>query len=749
MVALLVARPLVIGEDPGLTDTLSNPWTLTFTQLWIVLAVGWAVWRAWSGQGWRGSAVEMGLAVVIGLTLLSATVTAPYKHAAWLVSWEWATCLVVYCVVRQLCRTPAEDRRLLAALVASAVSLSVHAVWQYGVELPSLRAQLGTGYGGLQSDPEKLRQHLAASGVFVDPGDPQLETLDKRVHENNIFATFSHPNAFAGFLALLLPAAIGAAVASCQRAGAGRGVATTLCAALVAGGLALTHSRGAILGILLVGAGVALWLGRRWLWAHKSVAWAGAATLLLGGLGVYALEARIRRDADPSAVARATRTVSLRMEYWTATVAMIRDHPWLGVGPGNYGRFLLRYLSPTASETVKDPHNFALEVWATAGIGALAGLLATLAMFFWRVGSFVFRTPAERELRMDAEMQGRGGVFYLGGMFGLLLGFALWAAGQTGGKELVYGGWVAGVRALIWFLAFAALGRAPWTARGRALALAAGAAALLLNLLVSGGISFPSVAQPIWAVAALAVNAVSPPALRRSRPSWPALTLPVPLLTVVCLSYWLGVFGPVTRCRGTLKRVQTYQQFYLRAIAAGPQRAPAGLRDKPSAAGFLDRQVIRPLGEATREDPGDIAPRLELARWYQSLLLMSQPWDEQDARLKRMVAAVQQVDPESVEGYLLEYQMWLLFADRAQGPKQGYYQKAIAAMREVIGRDPAEARMHAMLATALFLTGDLEEGKREAERALKLDQAAQDPSRRLTRPQRKDLARKLEARPIH
>ena len=30
----------------------------------------------------------------------------------------------------------------------------------------------------------------------------------------------------------------------------------------------------------------------------------------------------------------ASGTMQKRLDYWTATVHMIRDHPWLGVGPG-------------------------------------------------------------------------------------------------------------------------------------------------------------------------------------------------------------------------------------------------------------------------------------------------------------------------------------------------------------------------------------------------------------------------------
>ncbi len=49
---------------------------------------------------------------------------------------------------------------------------------------------------------------------------------------------------------------------------------------------------------------------------------------------------------------------------------MIADHPWLGCGPGNFQDFYTQYKLPEASEEIADPHNFLLEIWATAGTPA-------------------------------------------------------------------------------------------------------------------------------------------------------------------------------------------------------------------------------------------------------------------------------------------------------------------------------------------------------------------------------------------
>ncbi|HTU93139.1 MAG TPA: hypothetical protein VMF69_23875, partial [Gemmataceae bacterium] len=45
--ALIVARPLVIGEDAGLSSNLADPWGMVLTLLWLLAAAGWAAWRFW------------------------------------------------------------------------------------------------------------------------------------------------------------------------------------------------------------------------------------------------------------------------------------------------------------------------------------------------------------------------------------------------------------------------------------------------------------------------------------------------------------------------------------------------------------------------------------------------------------------------------------------------------------------------------------------------------------------------------
>src|SRR5262249_36048449 len=96
---------------------------------------------------------------------------------------------------------------------------------------------------------------------------------------------------------------------------------------------------------------------------------------------------------------------------------------------------------------------------------------------------------------------------------------ALLARGSEAAEDLWRRGLVAGGRSVVWFAAFALFETVPWTPRARRLALAAGVAALLLCLLVTGGISLPSVAPPLWPGAAAVAGGGPGPGRPPRRPA--------------------------------------------------------------------------------------------------------------------------------------------------------------------------------------------------------------------------------------
>src|SRR5262249_16765586 len=109
---------------------------------------------------------------------------------------------------------------------------------------------------------------------------------------------------------------------------------------------------------------------------HKAVV--GIASVLVVG-GIVAGSAT---GVWGRALGKGSGTAALRLLYWRTTWPIIREHPWLGVGPGNFREAYAAHMEQDADEKITDPHNFALEVWVTCGAVAVAALLVAIGAFF-------------------------------------------------------------------------------------------------------------------------------------------------------------------------------------------------------------------------------------------------------------------------------------------------------------------------------------------------------------------------------
>ncbi len=99
-------------------------------------------------------------------------------------------------IVRRLAASPLERGYLLAALLATGVSLSAYAIYRAAVGTPRMRAP---------QSPEALSQQASRLNLNMTADDPRLGSWMERLQQNNVFATYAHPNSFAGFLALVMP----------------------------------------------------------------------------------------------------------------------------------------------------------------------------------------------------------------------------------------------------------------------------------------------------------------------------------------------------------------------------------------------------------------------------------------------------------------------------------------------------------------------------------------------------------------
>jgi O-antigen ligase len=768
--ALVVARPLVLGEDPGLSAPSSDNGSMVLSLLWFIAGVAWAGWRLKANRGeWYVGLVEAGLGVAV-IFYFAGAEAAAHKHPARIIAWEWLVLLVSFVVVRHLSAAPEARSGLFAALLATGLMVSAQGVYQAVVEIPAMK----------RLTEAELREQAAKQGMQSD--DAHFEMLYRRVQDGHADATFAHPNSYAGYLVLILPGLVGAVIV-CLRNKADVTVTRLTATAALIGMLALwvTHSRGGLLAVAVVAVGTAALVWRRQLLAHKGLALGAVVAMAAAGAGLFfsgVLGSAFGKDAG---------TMAARIDYWRATAKMIADHPWLGVGSGNFGGYYPRYMAETAGEKIKDPHNFVLELWATGGVFVLLAVLTALGAFFLSVRRGI-AAPGTAETSASpptAIVSAGRWEYFAGGVIGLLLAFVLRLMATHGPDEVLQEGLSSAGRSLVWFLGFALFERVPWSDRQRVVALTAGVVALLLNLGVSGGIAYPSVAGPLWFAIALALASLPLAPYVFPRAPLPSLVLPFPVFGLLAVFYLVSCFYPVTSSLSLVRTAERNSSVYqinrtmlpaLTARVVGLCASPyptevnwttvpvlavqnPPMRDWTAAAPeLLFKAVIKPLEEAAKDDPLNSRVAIQLGTWYGEFWELMHVQDV-GTRAEEALLNAQSFDPNGLEPLQAEVQLLLTFsrysrlqADAAHrtaeavraDPKPSaeekkkrlaeitkkeadsraraaaFLQKALESLRKAVELDPTDAPLRYQLAELLNRVGDAD-GCREQAKALHLD----------------------------
>jgi O-antigen ligase len=164
----------------------------------------------------------------------------------------------------------------------------------------------------------------------------------------------------------------------------------------------MAQNRGAALGLAF--ALMALWLGSR----HK-LRWLAAALPL--GLVVAALIPQgyvdrfsvLWNPAAGHATASLDRaTIDSRLQLWRAGAQIVQDHPWFGVGPGNFPKALAVYL-PASEGNVA--HNSVLSVAAETGFAGAAFFVFLFAGGLVGLQRLILSEPPGWQLDMARAVQ--------------------------------------------------------------------------------------------------------------------------------------------------------------------------------------------------------------------------------------------------------------------------------------------------------------------------------------------------------
>ena len=697
LATLLVARPLV-PEDPG----GQAGYGVAFILLWLLLATGWAV------QCWRSQQpiappdfADLLMLGLVGWHTVAALVAAVQgsPRPAVTMLWEWVSMGLTFLLARRIITTGAIARGLITVMVGLAVGLSLVAIEQRYFSMP----QDHRVFEQARHDPVKLYE---LTGEWLLPSSPELTRFENRLVSQQPSATFALTNSLAGFLVpwSLLLAAVLLDGGFWTTSGWLRITMGGVALGAVISALFLTGSRTAILA---AAAGIACMGATRVKKRHNSrflltvvlilVAFAGFGSFLAfqGGLG---------RDAFYGAA----RSVAFRAEYWQATLRMIADQPLLGGGPGQFQDFYTRYKLPTASEEIQDPHNWLLEVAATAGIPAGALLLSLLIVIAWSI------TRPHSPLQNASELEdGDRHEPLIGAACGLVLGQVLaFTNGFTPSlRQLAL--IAIGIGAVWWVFR-------PWHRTGKLepIAVLIATAALLLNLTAAGGIGYPGIAETLWLLAAIGLSLKAgkrDEALVKADRQPKARTALIVATLALFVAAYATSYRPVTTSRAWLARADAaFLSGQLREQAAAVEAAADADPWSANAA----RRVVA----------------LRRAEFQQN------PRPAQRESLTAAVNRMLSLAPQKSGAW--QYAGEVIAAVYHQSGDRQHLDSAIGHLRQAIKHYPTSLVLHSQLANLLNERGSRSSAIDAAREALRLDElmrAAGHADRRLNEEEQRKL----------
>ncbi len=690
--ALFVLRPLYPSEAVAIKGD-----GLPVVVLWLLAFILWAALVA------RGSILRVRFAwpdIAVLLLVLWHTIAALWAVAyesprpALNMLWEWLGLGIAFFLARQAFSSGLQRRTVGAVMVALAVAVSIYGIYQYSVELPATR-----DFYEHASD-QKLRKE----GVWFPPGSFEREAFEQRLASLEPMATFALTNSLAGFLAPWALVALGVSMASARQLSITQRLLIATLLVPLGLCLLLTKSRSALLACVCGAAVVAAiwWIGRpSRMRIRRGLLVTGTALLLIVGAVLVAVMAG---GLDVQVFSEAPKSLGYRLQYWQASAAMIQDVPILGCGPGNYQHRYTAYKLPEASEEIADPHNFLIEIWATAGTPAMLALLGAGGAF-----CLCLMRSSSRPKDDSTEAEGWGTADAIaiswGAVGGILLSLPVGAMSEAPPNWFVP---LAGLPMAAMLLAMLL----PWVLRGEDSAnlWTLAGSVLLINLLFAGGIAFPGVAASLWLLAALALN-VSGCGERPVGPRAGAMALAGGLV-LVAACYFTG-YKPTlvarTQIQRALDRVEDPQDLYLEAAAA---------------------------------DPWAFEPRRLLAD------VLYQQWSSQpnSETLEEFDRAVQDTLVRAPRAASLRHLFGMTYCDcfRRSGNESTLAQ-GILLLESAVSLYPNDCRKRADLAEAYLLSGDQVRYEEERSEALRLDSLTPHSDKKLSPEQRQRFMRRKHA----
>ena len=267
----------------------------------------------------------------------------------------WLGLAAAWFCLRQMLNTPQLRSAALRLVLVVVVAEAATGLYQQFVEHPKILRQF-------EADPISV---LTQADPSIKPNTPEWNRLVFRLKTAGPTGTFPLTNTLGGLLGTGFVLMLGYLVFQCvsgKRKPKDLAVVSLTFFVLLC--FVLTRCRSG-----LVAVAIGLFLLGTMLFQHLDRSW--RRWLLFGSGVVVVLLVVAMSLPGKSLLAGARRSLDFRLEYWQASFGIIRDYPILGCGSGNFKSTYMKYKLPGSSEEIADPHNFAVELTAVAGIPAM------------------------------------------------------------------------------------------------------------------------------------------------------------------------------------------------------------------------------------------------------------------------------------------------------------------------------------------------------------------------------------------
>lgn len=655
--------------------------------------------------------------IIVGGCLLwyvIATILAGRENnprLAWNGFWQIIAFGGCYFSARALVAHPHIRLSIVLVLLTGSLALSFHGLHQVWVEFPADRARY-------LADPAKVLAEIP--GIDAPAGSVARRRIEDRLlHSSEPYATFALANSLAVLLSGGIILLFGLSIAPLRgtdnlklataNTNNSKRLGSTLAAYLALGLAAivmllcwfLTRSRIAYPALLVGGVYWILASGNRVRELRRYLTWG----LIIGGAGLAAGLVWILRN-DRLVLSEAPKSLSYRLEYWLATLAMLQDHWLFGVGFGNYQSYYPLYKLPAASEIIADPHNWVLDMLVCLSVplgSVLAVWLGSQLLFLKRPdraeplfsGSNVSELP-----QLPADLFS-GQILLWGASLGGAICAVLLSLLSGMSLSIIAMTWLPS--ALLVFLLRRCLGtdQANLRVTARAAALT-----MLVCLLVSGSWQASGLSIPLLLLLILGNES--------SLADW---KLPEPDSSSSGWSKWAICFLPMVGLLIFLfqcwRPTTTSWSLMQQAMAAATPEDQLRLTIAAVQADRINTEPLRWQAEILIKE-AELASRERFPRLAEQTLEVIESWLKLD----------------SVKSLNWEWagRQALVLAAKAQNlglDQQKYLELALGYYQQAVARYPSSVALRAQMAANHAIAGNWREAKRELDAAIELD--AQTP----------------------